>query len=117
MRTSAVKHISSRALARTPHRYHDFKLKAGSLYSYVVTAYNSEGKTSSPVATETTDPSAPAGLMSPRLHATSSSSIKVDWDSPRNPNGVILNYTLSVKPSNSDEEAKVGEQRSCFTRN
>uniref|UniRef100_H2YER0 Fibronectin type-III domain-containing protein n=1 Tax=Ciona savignyi TaxID=51511 RepID=H2YER0_CIOSA len=77
------------------NRYDDYELIPGTEYTYVVIAYNSRGSVSSePPVSETTYQSAPAGLDAPTLTPTSGRYMLVEWTSPVNPNGVILNYTL-----------------------
>uniref|UniRef100_H2YEQ8 Usherin n=1 Tax=Ciona savignyi TaxID=51511 RepID=H2YEQ8_CIOSA len=80
------------------NRYDDYELIPGTEYTYVVIAYNSRGSVSSePPVSETTYQSAPAGLDAPTLTPTSGRYMLVEWTSPVNPNGVILNYTLYVR--------------------
>lgn len=77
--------------------YHDFTLTSGMEYTYTVTAYNSQGSATSPAVSTRTDPSAPSGMMPPKLKAWSSNEITATWDLPESANGEILNYTLSVR--------------------
>uniref|UniRef100_W5NGL3 Usherin n=1 Tax=Lepisosteus oculatus TaxID=7918 RepID=W5NGL3_LEPOC len=74
--------------------YHDFSLLPSIEYSYTVTASNSQGSTTSPVAKARTNPSAPSGVAPPKLRASSSSDVLVMWDPPARANGEILNYTI-----------------------
>nr|XP_056708935.1 usherin [Euleptes europaea] len=78
-------------------RYHDFMLTPGIEYSYAVTANNSQGSVTSPVAKIRTNPSAPSGMLPPRLQAWSSGLILVSWDPPAKVNGDISNYTITVR--------------------
>ncbi|KAJ1157569.1 hypothetical protein NDU88_010275 [Pleurodeles waltl] len=79
------------------NHYHDFILTPGMEYTYTVTAYNSQGSTTSPVVSARTAPSAPSGMMPPKLKSWSSNEITAAWDLPESANGEILNYTLSVR--------------------
>lgn len=81
-------------------RYLDFTLMPGMEYSYTVTANNSQGSATSPSAQIKTNPSAPSGMLPPRLQAWSSKEILVAWDPPIKVNGDIRNYTISIhKPA------------------
>uniref|UniRef100_A0A8B9U5J2 Usherin n=1 Tax=Anas zonorhyncha TaxID=75864 RepID=A0A8B9U5J2_9AVES len=81
-------------------RYLDFTLTPGMEYSYTVTANNSQGSVTSPSAQIKTNPSAPSGMLPPRLQAWSSKEILVAWDPPIKVNGDIRNYTVSIhKPA------------------
>eukprot|EP00076_Gallus_gallus_P047875 XP_419417.4 usherin isoform X2 [Gallus gallus] len=77
-------------------RYLDFTLTPGMEYSYTVTANNSQGSVTSPSAQIKTNPSAPSGMLPPRLQAWSSKEILVAWDPPIKVNGDIKNYTISI---------------------
>ncbi|MFT7813012.1 usherin [Arapaima gigas] len=74
--------------------FHDFTLLPSVEYSYTVTANNSQGSTTSPVARARTSPSAPSGVLPPRLQPSSSTDILVTWDPPVRANGEIYNYTV-----------------------
>uniref|UniRef100_A0A8B9CDD6 Usherin n=1 Tax=Anser brachyrhynchus TaxID=132585 RepID=A0A8B9CDD6_9AVES len=90
-------------------RYLDFTLTPGMEYSYTVTANNSQGSVTSPSAQIKTHPSAPSGMLPPRLQAWSSKEILVAWDPPMKVNGDIRNYTVSIhKP------AETGKRRVDF---
>lgn len=90
-------------------RYLDFTLTPGMEYSYTVTANNSQGSVTSPSAQIKTHPSAPSGMLPPRLQAWSSKEILVAWDPPIKVNGDIRNYTVSIhKP------AETGKRRVDF---
>ncbi|XP_022099403.1 usherin-like isoform X2 [Acanthaster planci] len=83
-------------------RFQDFGdggrgLTPGQEYSYVVTAFNSQGQAISDPATVLTSSSSPAGLNSPELTVLTSSSIRATWLPPIYPNGEIQNYTLYVE--------------------
>ncbi|XP_060102758.1 usherin [Heteronotia binoei] len=78
-------------------RYHDFMLTPGIEYSYLVTANNSQGSTTSPIAKIRTNPSAPSGMLPPRLQPWSSGLILVSWDPPAKVNGDISNYTITLR--------------------
>ncbi|XP_071790086.1 usherin-like isoform X2 [Asterias amurensis] len=83
-------------------RFQDFGdggqgLTPGQEYSYVVTAFNSQGQAISDSATVFTSSSSPAGLGSPGLIVLSSSSIRATWLPPIYPNGDIQNYTLYLE--------------------
>ncbi|NXO10183.1 USH2A protein, partial [Oriolus oriolus] len=86
-------------------RYLDFTLTPGMEYSYTVTANNSQGSVTSPSAQIKTNPSAPSGMLPPRLQAWSSSEILVAWDPPIKVNGDIRNYTVSIhKPGETGKK-------------
>uniref|UniRef100_A0A8C6NEI0 Usherin n=1 Tax=Melopsittacus undulatus TaxID=13146 RepID=A0A8C6NEI0_MELUD len=86
-------------------RYLDFTLLPGMGYSYTVTANNSQGSVTSPSAQIKTNPSAPSGMLPPRLQAWSSKEILVAWDPPIKVNGDIRNYTISIhKPAETGKK-------------
>ncbi|XP_055581897.1 usherin [Falco cherrug] len=86
-------------------RYLDFTLMPGMEYSYTVTANNSQGSVTSPSAQIKTNPSAPSGMLPPRLQAWSSKEILVAWDPPIKVNGDIRNYTISIhKPAETGKK-------------
>ncbi|XP_065600248.1 usherin [Cyrtonyx montezumae] len=86
-------------------RYLDFTLTPGMEYSYTVTANNSQGSVTSPSAQIKTNPSAPSGMLPPRLQAWSSKEILVAWDPPIRVNGDIKNYTISIhKPAETGKK-------------
>ena len=72
----------------------DFDVEPGQTYSYTVTAFNSKGSVTSQAMTATTFSSAPEGLSPPGLTPLSATTMKVTWDAPEKPNGIIYNYTL-----------------------
>ena len=74
-----------------------------------MTVYNNVGSNESKSASIITDPDIPSGLDAPTLFPVSSTKILARWQPPRNPNGVVLNYTLFVKQLISDDH-KVGEK-------
>ncbi|XP_062981457.1 usherin [Elgaria multicarinata webbii] len=78
-------------------RYHDFLLTPGIEYSYTVSANNSQGSVTSPLAKIRTNPSAPSGMSPPRLQAWPSEAISVTWDAPAKVNGDILNYSITLR--------------------
>ncbi|MBN3306045.1 USH2A protein, partial [Amia calva] len=77
-------------------RYHDFTLQPSIEYSYTVTANNSKGSTTSPVAKARTNPSAPSGVAPPTLQPSTPSDVLVMWDPPARANGEIVNYTVFI---------------------
>ncbi|NXL36266.1 USH2A protein, partial [Glaucidium brasilianum] len=86
-------------------RYLDFTLTPGMEYSYTVTANNSQGSVTSISAQIKTNPSAPSGMLPPRLQAWSSKEILVAWDPPIKVNGDIKNYTISIhKPAETGKK-------------
>uniref|UniRef100_A0A663LW22 Usherin n=1 Tax=Athene cunicularia TaxID=194338 RepID=A0A663LW22_ATHCN len=86
-------------------RYLDFTLTPGMEYSYTVTANNSQGSVTSSSAQIKTNPSAPSGMLPPRLQAWSSKEILVAWDPPIKVNGDIKNYTISIhKPAETGKK-------------
>ncbi|XP_039386307.1 usherin [Mauremys reevesii] len=90
-------------------RYLDFTLTPGMEYSYEVTANNSPGSTTSPPAKIRTHPSAPSGMLPPRLQAWTPKEILVAWDPPAKVNGDIKNYTISIR-----EPAEMGKKTVDF---
>ncbi|EMP31184.1 Usherin [Chelonia mydas] len=90
-------------------RYLDFTLTPGMEYSYDVTANNSQGSTTSPPAKIRTHPSAPSGMLPPRLQAWAPKEILVAWDPPTKVNGDIKNYTISIR-----EPAEMGKKTVDF---
>ncbi|NXU70580.1 USH2A protein, partial [Oreotrochilus melanogaster] len=87
-------------------RFLDFTLMPGMEYSYTITANNSQGSVTSPPAQIKTNPSAPSGMLPPRLQAWSSKEILVAWDPPIKVNGDIRNYTISIhKPAETEKKA------------
>ncbi|XP_062863133.1 usherin [Trichomycterus rosablanca] len=80
-------------------RYHDFTLLPSIEYAYRVTAKNSQGAATSPVAVAHTQPSAPSGLGPPLLQVLGASSIMVQWEPPARANGVIISYSLYARES------------------
>ncbi|TFK09759.1 enhancer of filamentation 1 [Platysternon megacephalum] len=90
-------------------RYLDFTLTPGMEYSYDVTANNSQGSTTSPPAKIRTHPSAPSGMLPPRLQAWAPKEILVAWDPPAKVSGDIKNYTISIH-----EPAEMGKKTVDF---
>ena len=80
--------------SRGKYRYTDRSLKPHTLYSYVLEASTIAGSTNSSVAHRRTPQSTPEGIPSPTLTPQSSSSILVTWTEPRDPNGIITNYSV-----------------------
>ncbi|KAG7465654.1 hypothetical protein MATL_G00155810 [Megalops atlanticus] len=78
----------------TDTRFHDFTLLPSVEYGYTVTANNSQGSTTSPLTKARTNPSAPSGVIPPKLMPSSPADVLVMWDPPARPNGEILNYTI-----------------------
>uniref|UniRef100_A0A8C7Q6N4 Usher syndrome 2A (autosomal recessive, mild) n=1 Tax=Oncorhynchus mykiss TaxID=8022 RepID=A0A8C7Q6N4_ONCMY len=75
-------------------RYHDFALLPSVEYGYSVTANNSQGVVTSSVAKARTHPSAPSGVGPPTLQPLGPRQLRVDWEPPARPNGVIVSYTV-----------------------
>ncbi|XP_072555094.1 usherin isoform X5 [Paramormyrops kingsleyae] len=89
-------------------RFHDFTLLPSVEYSYTVSAKNSQGSTSSSLATARTNPSAPSGIVPPTLQPSSSTDILVVWEPPIRTNGNIVNYTIYCRdPAESSLESLV----------
>ncbi|XP_053139313.1 usherin [Hemicordylus capensis] len=78
-------------------RYHDFMLTPGLEYSYTITAKNTQGSVTSPLAKIRTNPSAPSGMLPPKLQAWSAETVLVTWDPPAKVNGDIINYTVILR--------------------
>ena len=64
-------------------------------YSFKLVAYNSGGSVSSDVANITTPEDTPDQVLPPEVMVVNSSSLFVSWLEPLQPNGLIVNYTLS----------------------
>ncbi|KYO43601.1 usherin isoform J [Alligator mississippiensis] len=90
-------------------RYLDFALTPGVEYSYAVTADSSQGSATSPSTKIRTNPSAPSGMLPPRLQAWAPKEILVAWDAPAKVNGEIKNYTISIR-----EPAETGKKTVHF---
>ncbi|XP_076463865.1 usherin-like [Babylonia areolata] len=63
-------------------------------YSYRVKVVNDAGTGEGPWANVTTSSSRPAGVMPPALTVLNSTTIRVTWRAPLQPNGVIESYVL-----------------------
>ena len=61
-------------------------------YRYLVRAINSAGQTDSALSPITTPEAPPEGLFAPTLTVLSSTSIRVSWQLPQQPNGIITVY-------------------------
>lgn len=64
-------------------------------YSFYVIACTSAGCTQSAAAEVRTKEAPPTGLDAPRATVGGSSFVRVEWSSPRKPNGLILYYLLT----------------------
>ena len=61
-------------------------------YMYAIRAINSVGQTESDFSAITTPDAAPEGLTPPLLAVISSNEVRVTWNAPSKPNGVITQY-------------------------
>ena len=90
--------------------YNDYGLSPGQEYSYIVTASNKRGSTSSPAAKAKTYSSSPTGMEPPSLQPVSSTAVRATWRAPAKPNGDIFNYTLY-----KDQEIVYSGRQFAFT--
>ena len=63
-------------------------------YTFYYEVRNQAGSAGSTAVTVTTDPSDPEGLAPPTLTVLGSSAIRVQWQSPSQPNGIISQYRV-----------------------
>ncbi|KAJ7988957.1 hypothetical protein DPEC_G00314570 [Dallia pectoralis] len=78
----------------TQTHYHDFALFPSVEYGYSVTANNSQGAATSALAKARTYPSAPSGVGTPTLQPLNPGQVRVLWEPPARPNGVIIKYNV-----------------------
>ena len=74
--------------------YVDSSLQPFTFYEYAIRAINSAGQTIGPFATAQTLQSIPEEIPVPTLEVTSSSEVRVSWNSPAIPNGIITEYRV-----------------------
>lgn len=74
--------------------YVDSSLNPFTFYEYAIRAINSGGEVVGPFAIIQTSQSIPVGIPRPSLTAVSSSEIRVSWNDPTTPNGVITEYRV-----------------------
>lgn len=63
-------------------------------YLYRIVAENSAGLSISPYSNVTTREAAPSGVIAPTVTPRSSTALDVTWNSPLQPNGIIVSYEL-----------------------
>ena len=84
------------------------------VHKFVVAACTTAGCGKSSSLALKTSPDAPDGQPSPTFTELSLSDVEVQWDSPAEPNGEILDYTLYRRLANEDsgdhEAAKLATQ-------
>lgn len=83
-------------------RFRDGGLTPNTGYAYRIEAVTGGGGTNSPFANIVTPESTPEGITSPALVAISSTQLRVTWQAPLQPNGIIANYSLIYNEPNSD---------------
>lgn len=70
-------------------------LTPNTLYSFKVVAYNGGGSASSATTDIITPEDTPDQILPPEVMVINSSSLLINWTEPLEPNGVIVNYTVS----------------------
>ena len=79
-------------------RFDDHTVAPYTVYAYTVTAVNSAGRVPSAAGfSAPTHPGSPDNVSTPVLEVLTLSTIKVTWDKPVKPNGVILKYSVVYK--------------------
>ena len=74
--------------------YVDSSLDPFTFYEYAIRAINSGGETVGPFAIIQTSQGIPDGIPRPSLTAISSSEVRISWNDPTTPNGVITEYRV-----------------------
>ena len=74
--------------------YVDSSLDPFTFYEYAIRAINSGGETVGPFAVIQTSQGIPDGIPRPSLTAVSSSEVRISWNDPTTPNGVITEYRV-----------------------
>ena len=74
--------------------YVDSSLDPFTFYKYAIRAINSGGDTMGPFAAIQTSQGIPDGIPPPLLTAESSSQVRISWNDPTTPNGVISEYRI-----------------------
>jgi len=74
--------------------YVDSSLQPFTFYEYAIRAINSAGQTVGPFATAQTSQSIPEQIPVPTLEVTSPSEIRISWNSPAIPNGIVTEYRV-----------------------
>ena len=74
--------------------YVDALLDPFTFYEYAIRAINSGGDTTGPYAVIQTSQGTPDGIPPPLLTAESSSQVRISWNDPTTPNGVISEYRV-----------------------
>ena len=82
--------------------YRDSGLLPNNFYRYQIEAFTGGGSTMSLVASIMTPESSPEGIAAPAVTPVTSSQLRVTWQAPISPNGVITNYSLIYKDPTSD---------------
>ena len=93
----------------TDLRFNDHTVAPFTVYAYFVTAVNSADRVTSPPGfSPPTNTGAPDNVSSPTLEILSATSMKVTWDAPGIPNGVITKYEVlySLKGSQGNGQIK-----------
>ena len=74
--------------------YVDSSVDPFTFYEYAIRAINSGGETVGPFANIQTSQSIPDGIPAPSLTVVSSSEVRVSWNDPATPNGVITEHRV-----------------------
>ena len=74
--------------------YTDTDIFASSTYRYTIEVFNSVGSILSGAASITTPDSTPSGLDPPTVTALNATAVRIEWQPPTLPNGVIVQYEL-----------------------
>ena len=83
-------------------QYRDGNLTPNSFFNYKIEAVTGGGGTNSTVVNIRTPESTPEGIAPPTIVPVSSTQLRVSWQAPSQPNGVITNYSLIYNQPNSD---------------
>ena len=83
-------------------QFRDTNLTPNSVYSYKIEAVTGGGGTNSTSVVKRTPESTPEGIARPDIVAISSTQLRVSWQAPSQPNGVITSYSIIYNEPNSD---------------
>lgn len=88
--------VSSLPIVNESFIYEDVDLSPFTNYTYTLTVCTSaaDGCTSSGTVSQVTDEANPNGLGTPIVGSINESSLSVSWESPSQPNGIILSYVI-----------------------
>ena len=83
-------------------QFRDSNLTPNTMYTYTIEAVTGGGGTNSTRVYRRTPESTPEGIPLPNIAAISSTQLRVSWQAPSRPNGIITNYSLIYNEPNSD---------------